>query len=407
MPREATRSNPPWPGFFLVTALIPGHLFDWAVEWAFASCTTVLGILAFHRFQARAPLPAQFGLLTVLFASYVSLIGFVGTLAIASLPTGLRDVVDLLKPCMVFFSCSLAFAEGAPSLQSIRRGCFIVMCFAVITGIVLMLEVPVLGALMDSVYGSTKTGFSEFRVRLSIPFENPNFLGLLSVLSLFIALNFSEKTDVKLALVSLVAAGLSGSRTAWATALLVLLVFLLRMAGSVLTLRLPLRRVIPAVALAVLTATAAARFESDMVESYQRLANFVDLIESMDLSADESYAERIALRDNASDLISQRPFTGWGALKYSNLAIVDSQYYGLLLRFGVLGVVVLSLYVLGLLALTLKSLGGAGYRAQAMVMWLVLAVWLWNGSFMENIRMAILIVLIFTSIIRPDERTAH
>ncbi len=381
--------------YFLLAALVPGHLLSWGIEWAFASATTVAGIWCYPKFAARYPRAGRFGLLALCLLTTISLMGYLGTALRGRFPTGVRDVVDLLKPAMIYFSCTLGLSFASPSLAQIRNASFVMLSFGVVCGLLLIYGIPGLASVVDLVYGSTKTAFWEFSVRVSIPFENPNFLGLLAVLSLIMALHF-EPADLKLAAVSLLAAGLSGSRTAWITAALVVLLYCLRLLWSSLA-QFQLRSIPMALAALALPLTAA-QYAPDAIESYQRLANLVEIVTKFDLSADSSYAERIALRENASDLIATRPLVGWGAIKYTDLDIVDNQYFSLLLRFGVAGSIIVALSALALLVSSLGSRQAKRPRASILLLWAALAAWLWNGTFLENIRLAILIVLVLAAV---------
>lgn len=394
-----------WTFLFLFTALIPGHLFNWAVEWAFATTTTLLGVLYFRRFSRLYPRCAQFGLMTMLSITCISLIGYIFTLALSNFPTGFRDAVELLKPAMVFFSCTLALVFGPPLLHDLRRACFSVLTYGLICGLILMFEVPVLASLVDFVYGDTKTGFSDFFVRLSIPFENPNFFGLLAVLSLAIALNFSPRPDLKLVVVSLCAAGLSGSRTAWLTSALVLITF----SGTVLAAMVTNRRNLSAskIVVAIVLPLAAAYYLPTLAESLQRAGDLIEILTSFDLGSDASYAERQALRNEATRYLFERPVFGWGAVKYSNLDVVDNQYFSLFLRFGIFGsLIILSVTAFGVFA-NLRPLAGTKDFKSGLLIWLVLAAWLWTGTFLENIRLAIIITLIFASASKVHEKPVY
>ncbi|WP_240901465.1 O-antigen ligase [Thioalkalivibrio sp. XN279] len=392
------KRNRPW--FFLVAALIPGHLFNWAVEWAFVSVTTVWGIFYFDRFARRYPQTARIALPAILAVTGISLIGYILTLSLSSYSTGVRDFVELLKPSMVFFSGTLALVVGPPRLEDLRRACFAVLIFGVSCGLVLMFEVPVLASVVEIVYGDTKTAFSTYYVRLSIPFENPNFLGLFAVLSLVIALNFRVRPDLKLALISVCAIGLSGSRTAWLTSSVVLVTFVANVVAAMVTNRRSLSA--PKLAIALVIPVAAVYFLPSIAESFQRVGDLIKMVITLDLGADQSYSERQALRDTAVRLILERPVFGWGAIKYSDLDIVDNQYVSLLLRFGILGsLIILAVAAVGVIA-HLRPLAGAKELKSGLLMWLVLAAWLWNGTFIENIRLAIVVTIIFASASRPN-----
>ena len=394
-----------WSWLFLVTALVPGHLFGWAVEWSYAALTTALGVWFFGRLAQRHPVGARVGLATLVIVTSISLVGYTFTLLLSTSPTGVRDLIEMLKPTMIFFSCSLAFVFGPPTLADLRRACFWVLVYGITCGLILMFEVPILVPLVDTLYGSTKTGFSAFYVRLSIPFENPNFFGLIAVLTLAIALNFAPRPDLKLAAVSLLAAGLSGSRTAWFTSALVLTAF----AGTVMIAAVADRRnpSVYKLTLAAAIPLAAFYFLPSLVESSDHVANFIDVLINFDLDSDVSYSERLALRDTATRLILERPLVGWGAIKYTNLDIVDSQYFSLMLRFGILGaLLVMAATAVGAFA-SLRPLAGTRDIGNGVLMWLVLAAWLWNGTFFDNVRLALLITIIFASASRSHEQSAH
>jgi hypothetical protein len=395
-----------WPRLFLIAALIPGHLFDWGIEWAFAAATTALGMATYPRLLRRRPTAARIGLGVLIVLTLVSMVGYIFTLALASFPTGVRDAVELIKPAMVYFSCAYALVVGASTtVEQLRRACFIVLVYGLVCGVALMLEAPVLGGVVEAIYGTTKTAFSDYYMRLSIPFENPNFLGLFAVLSLTLALNFAPRPDLRLVVVSLAATGLSGSRTAWLTSALVLSFFVLgvarRLAAAPRRLSWPhllLGVALPATLLAAVPLAA---------ESYQRAADFLDLVIEFDLGSDESYSERIALRAAASALILDRPGFGWGAMKYTSLDIVDSQYFSLLLRFGVPATLLLALVAIFGAAAHVRMAAPGPDRRAAALMWFILAVWLWNGTFLENIRLAVLITIFFSAVVVRRASAVH
>lgn len=381
--------------FFLFTALIPGHLFDWAVEWAFASATTLLGVFYFKRFSRLYPYSARIGLMTLLAITCISLIGYTATLALSNFATGLRDVVELLKPTMIFFSCTLVLSLGTPTLPDLRKACFAVLSFSLFCGLTLMFEVPALASLVDLLYGDTKTGFSDFYIRLTIPFENPNFLGFLAVLSLIIALNFSPRPDLKLVVVALCAAALSGSRTAWLTSALLLLTFT---GVSLATMVFNFRRLSASqIVIAIVLPLAVVYYLPTLVESVQRVGDAIEMLTNLDLGSDASYAERQALRKEAATFLFERPVFGWGAVKYSNLDIVDNQYFSLFIRSGVFGLLIILFAVTLVVFSNLRPLVRTKYFNDGLLIWLVLMAWLWTGTFMENIRLAIIVTIILTS----------
>lgn len=399
------RDNFSWPfAYFLIVALVPGHLADWGVEWLFASATTLLGICVYPAFSNRYAVVARVGLLLVGLITLASLVSYISVLIQGRFYSGLRDVVEILKPAMTWFSASLAFSFGAMKLDEVRRGAAYVLYVTLFFAGLLYFYPPVLGSAADALYGSTKTNISEFIVRISIPFENPNFLGLFSVLCLGLGLWFGSSPSARLVVLALVAIGLSGSRTAWLTGMLMLLVFGLQYFFESISLRrsISLRGML----LIFCGVLLGVYYLPALAESYQRFADLIELVISMDFKSDESYYDRTILRQNAMNLILERPLLGWGAIKYSSVDIVDSQYYSLFLRFGILGVACLAMGAVGLFIKNVVSLPRRRDRRFLVFVWLVLAAWLWNGSFLENIRLATLVAIIFAAYSSHESSTA-
>jgi O-antigen ligase len=381
--------------YLYVSAMVPGHLLNWGVEWAFAAFTTLLGMYRYSAFCDRYPNACRWGLLILTTCLCISCVAYTGTLVRGTEYSGLRDIVDILKPAMIYFSCVAVLTYCPPHLARVQRACAVILAFSLICAIALILDVPVLGVLVKMLYGSTKTGFSEFFVRLSIPFENPNFLGLFAVMSLCLGLLYGDRPNGVLILLALAVAGLSGSRTAWITSILVLLMYVAISASSHVThfQKVNWRTIVGAVGLVA----AGSWVISNVLEEQQRVKDFLNLLVTFDFASDESYSERISMRRESLALIVERPFFGWGALKYSDLGVIDNQYYGILLRFGVIGSLIF-LFAMAVALVTAYARAYAAGRGAAFACSIgVLMVWLWAGNFLENIRLVSLItILVFT-----------
>src|SRR5690606_19220654 len=94
-------------GYFVLIALMPGHWFGWALEWAMAITTAVLGMLLYGRFARRYPTTSILGLCALVMLMVISCAAYVGTLVIETGVSGGRDLFDLIKPMLVYFSCTL------------------------------------------------------------------------------------------------------------------------------------------------------------------------------------------------------------------------------------------------------------------------------------------------------------
>jgi len=385
-----------WPlVYFLLVAFIPGHLFNWAVEWALAVVTTLGGILLYPRFHRSHPRLSLYGLVLVLLVTLVATLSYFVTLFHGQFLTGPRDLVEVFKVAMIYFSCTLGFSFGPIDLDRARKASAMVLLFSIACALIISFHPPVLTELVQALYGTTKTNISEFTVRLSIPFENPNFLGIFSTLSLSLALFFGAKPDFRLAVLAAVVAALTGSRTAWVTTLLIVLAYLLLRTGQMLAKRqLPS---LPSVLVVGALVASGIYFAPNLVTTYQRLNDFMEVVTTLNLAQDDSYAERIALRGNANNLIAERPLIGWGALKYSDLSVVDNQYYTLLLRGGIFGTFLVVQLILVLFSLHLSRLHRWKRGRHALLLWGVVLIWMWTGSFADNIRIATLLTLMLAS----------
>lgn len=360
-----------------------------------------MGAVLYPRFHRLYPRVSSYGLLTVSLLTVISAASYLLTTAESRFPTGVRDLVDLARPFMIYLSCSLGFAHGLIPIQRVRRLCLLVLLVSLFCVAVLILQPPVLIDLVNNLYGSTKTGISAFMVRVSIPFENPNFLGLFSVLTLCIALFFFKAPDYLLAIVAIIVTALTGSRTAWLITLVVLLAYSAESFFHVLRGR-RLQWVVIASAL-VTTSLFAARNLPEGIEANQRVTSFVSALNTFALLQDESYQERVAMRSTAVALIGERPIIGWGAIKDSQVDIVDNQYISLLIRVGLVGVLISVWAFAGLLARHMRAAGPARVY-QVLLIWSTVLAWMWSGSFAENVRLSILIAMICASTVTHSER---
>lgn len=392
-----------WPRFyFILVALIPGHLFDWGVEWGFAMVTTIGGLLFYPRFHRVYPRMSTPGLCVISIITLISVFSYIFTLIGGRFETGPRDLVEVSKPLMIYLSCTLGFCFGTFTLQQARKSCAYVLFFTIISAGVLVVQPPILVDITQYLYESTKTYVTEFNVRVSIPFENPNFLGLFAVLSLCVAIFFGDKPDLRLAILAVIVIALTGSRTAWITTLGVIFIFLTIKSAALFSRRqLPSRSALITLGAIVL---GGAYVAPGLLEENQRLIDFIEVLTNLDFSQDESYAERIEMRSNASSLIAERLFFGWGAIKYSNLSVVDNQYVSLLLRFGIVGCLIATAALGFLFLIHYSRLAGVRKGYHAVMLWIVVLAWMWVGSFVENIRLTILLTMLFASSITNHEK---
>lgn len=385
---------------FLLMALWPGFLLDWSLEWILVIATTLFGAYLFLddlRFRVNGINVAIF-LASLLIAE--ALFAYLSSQLYENFRTGPRDYVDLVKPFFLVFSCLIPFRLGVCDPEVISNSAIIILLYSLFAYFSITFNAPIFPELFNYIYGDTKLQLTEFTTRLTIPFENPNFLGFFAVFSLHIALFSNAKYKSILAILAIVVVGLTGSRTAWVSAAIILCAYYTK--GLVLN---SSRGRPQLVALGLILATglvASFEYVGDFIDDYQRLATLYDALINRDLSRDPSYGDRVALRLGALDLIQVRPFFGYGAIKYSGYDVVDNQYYGILLRYGFFGACLVFIAFALYLSKLFKKVNNVDQAYGLFIFFAILLVWLWSGNFIENVRLSVLLIY-FLSVLNYEK----
>lgn len=385
---------------FLVVALWPGFFFDWLLEWGLVFFLTGLGLLKYLVTKERETPINRFGLYLSLTLVSLGFFAYLNTVATQRFSTSGRDLLDLLKPILLYFSSLLPFIVNKKFISrgEIENSASIILWYSALCFFAIQLKVPFLGDLLTNFYSETKTNITDYIVRLTIPFENPNFLGLFSVTCLYIGLNLTRIINWLLAVPALICIALSGSRTAWALGIASIAVFIFDTIFTSFTKnsRLPRKYIILSFLVVILFFSSLGI--DDFIGSYQRLADFIDIFSNFDLARDESYADRIALRDGTWKLIEERPIFGWGAVKESGFDVVDNQFYGIALRYGIFGTFIFLMYAIYCFFIYLKKMHTLRKKILVSIYFSILFIWLWTGSYLENIRLVVLQIMLLYSI---------
>lgn len=379
----------------LMSSLLPGHLFNWGVEWSFVLILSAVGACCYYfddqSDNRRSAFTACliFGLMLMCWA----LIALFWSSLTGTYESGPRDLFDAMRPVVYLYCIYPLWRSNEMTIRHLSNIYKIVYLYSLFWFLVLYLDIPLLSGVYELLYGDTKTRVEEFIVRLSVPFENPNFLGFISTLSLTIAFA-GRKPDWTLIGLSVACAALSGSRTAWVVSSLI--IFGAASVGICFAEDSFVRLKRLSVFLSVVTVIFA--IVSWVGDSYQRLSDLVSLLLSFDLSSDFSYGERIALRADAWQAINNRLFFGWGAAKYAPFSVLDNQYYGVVLRYGVCGSFIIALAILYVLIPIFAKPSCGVYKSLLCGLILVLAIWAWNANVLENARLFILIFATFACV---------
>jgi O-antigen ligase len=276
------------------------------------------------------------------------------------------------------------------------------MYYAILVAFCVLHFVPLLTPFFaDWLYLDTKTYVDYFgTLRLSVPFENPNFLGFYAVQVLTYMIFFSRS---RLRLFHIAAALLviyfTASRTAWVTAAVALA------AGLGLYAYLGAIRgrlaVIVRLGFALLLLAGAGMYFSDRIMQNSRLQAVFSAFHKGGIQNESNAAGRLEQTAQAWEFFKTSPVFGMGPSKYATFDYVDDQYALWFLRNGVLGACVI-IAGLGLISwrFVRSQRGNLTSLVGALAFVAVIALELLTGEFLNNFRLFYLTWFIGTAILR-------
>lgn len=383
-------SSPLGAALMWVVWLAPTHRFGWwphrlltvlVAGWAFAELVACLA-------PGRGLVARGVGICCL------------GSFALLLLGAFLRgDSIDIDGAYLVpqwLVSCLPLLVFASRDLHVLRpprqpRAEVLAMALAVIAGCAaLTIGAPALD-LVGKVYGETKTSFSSDlgRMRISVPFENPNYLGLAALTVAWMSLGAramgrEDRVRVGLAMVAIV-------MTASRSSLVAVLVLLgLHLFGGRRSLA---RRIVPA---AVVAALAAAMAGS---EFGGRLGQVLEAPSLADLSRLDAVSGRLSawarLWQTLSDPLQ---FWGTGLTNLPEDAVVDAMLPFWIVRGGVLP----GLLMLLATGLCLTRVLRRDARRH-LALFAVVQLMLLGGAYLVDARMAVLVAVAVASVAREEQ----
>ena len=376
-----------------LAVFIPGHLLAWRVELGFTAVMVCVSVLLLD----RRGFPRAFGTLPISDIVWPILIITATSASAYALrrymnpgASGLRDYLEMLR--FVVLLSVMVLIEVDFSRRAIRALDTVIIASLTWMGIVFAAyttSIPFLTPfLTGALYGTSKTNveLSIAQIRVSAPFENPNFLAFYLVLSLTYLLFFSRHClRYWIAPVAAVGGFLTGSRSGWIAMLIVLTLFGIDLLSRALRWR-DLRLIGAAVAL-VLVAVGAWSILSDGILGSYRVATTVDYLKAGRILEEPNLAARIQVNGRAMELFLESPVVGTGSAKYTEIDVVDNQYMTWLVRTGLIGFVMLLLVYARVAVAQLDAAWRSNQVVGVAAFWLSAAVMLITGSFLDNFRL--------------------
>jgi hypothetical protein len=397
-----------WPWMLLLVFFMPGHWWEWSVEWGWVGIIALIGVCHLFITPATPPLARlysdrtwmRFGLvLTVLTATGGAYAAFR-----FGIPLGLRDFVDFPR-YLVYGMIGMMIARNVDLIDPdvIDKAIRALVAFNLICSAVILLDVPLFNSVLLAAYEGAKLQYEGGYVRIGIPFPNPNFAALSFMFCLAYFVFFRQ--SALFALCSFVAILLTGSRSGMVASLPILglgyVLVLVQFAGK-RNWKVGLALFISHFLLAYFYTTIATA-----VEGLNRLQEVVEALEGGGLgSVNTARIRNEVTQALIQDFVLRSPVFGWGPGKSIGIDVSDSQYTNWLLLFGVPGMILAVAFFSGMLIPLLRSASRFRTMAGALAVTLSFAIILYTGDFMKNYRLYFIVVYFLHVMLRETRERA-
>ncbi|MCB2385706.1 O-antigen ligase family protein [Thalassolituus alkanivorans] len=363
---------------FFAALFLPGHLGDWWLERFFIIGISLLGYM--YLLVSKDKILKKTTLVLVFLVSFSSILSVVCSPYFEVMtPTSL---MELIRPFLLF---GLFFWVGLN--EKIRRPVNISIVSVVLLGWVFLTylgykyDIPLISDVLKFLYGETKTVVEGSWVRVSSPFENPNFLAFFLVLLFVVQVSYIKSSilGVVFTVFYMVAIYMTGSRTGWGA---FLIVGFLIASYNIYAVTFMLASI-----LAVFLAIHFTQYYTGMV----RVDMAFDVIR-YGLIEDQNFYGRLVQFQHALHQLSDSPLLGVGPFKGSQeFSIVDNQYFSYLLKWGVVG----TLLYFFLIYRFFKEVACERFNRFQMIFIVIMAIMLMSGAFLDNYRLFVLSIFMF------------
>lgn len=386
-------SNSFFTKFCIISVLfVPGHLFDWAIEWLWLGFQLAVSLFLFLTFHGK--LKSTVGLSpkswTYCFVLF-TLIGMLGTLHghfILGLQIDVKDLQDHFR-FLIFIILALFIGSAVrdDDINFFISAIKMVVIYNLLASSIILLNVPILFDAAMLLYADAKVQFDFSHVRIGIPFANPNFAAFFFLFAFAFFAFF--RTSPIFAVLSIFSLLLTGSRSGLISILpLLLLSYFYILQGAVKNLT--------GFTVFVVSHVIILSFSYVFLESLIGLPRFLELAEALSLGGVdkvETASIRIDVVSDAIKYIELSPFFGIGPGRYYGLDVTDSQLIAWPLMYGVpTAVFIVGFFILlffNIIRKATTSFRVLGSLAMLFTFFLMLSV----GDFMKNYRLFFISIL--------------
>ncbi len=330
-------------------------------------------------------------------------------LAIRQYDTGWRDLFEIARyPLIAVFSLyTISIQSSVRPEELVQRAVKPSIWFGFVCLVTCHWRVPIISEGIRHLYSDVKTWAKPGGglIRFSIPFENPNFLGLYLVWALTALLFVERRTSYLTVLLTMILIFATGSRTAWVATVVVMVCWVI--ACSV-TQGKRYQAMIVLLVACISLIVAMYRGTLERIAQAPRVVLIIDAMERGSILLEPNVAFRVnQWATLVPTVMTTSPLFGFGPSKYAYVSMIDSQYLTWIIRNGIVGLLLI-VYVLGRLAFIRPAIQFMKQKRWYSMMGVVafsgstLAT-LFTGAFLDNFRLAVLFLVYAVLIIgNPD-----
>jgi hypothetical protein len=371
---------------------VPGHLFDWAIEWLWLGFQLAASLILFFTFHGK--LKSTVGLnpkfWTYCFVLF-TLMGLLGTLhghVILGLQIDVKDLQDHFR-FLIFIILALFIGSAVVDDDIIffTSAVKMVVIYNLLASAAILFDLPILSEALMLLYADAKVQVDFLHVRIGIPFGNPNFAAFFFLFAFAYFTSF--RASPIFAILSIVSLLLTGSRSGIISILpLILLSYFYILQSAVKNLK----------ELTVCVAFHAVflSFSEGVFQLATSLPRFIELADALSLGGVDKVdtaSIRINVVNDAIKYIELSPFIGIGPGRYYGLDITDSQLIAWPLMYGIPAAVLIigffALLFFNIIRNATTNRHALGSLAMLSTFLLMLSV----GDFMKNYRLFFISIL--------------
>jgi O-antigen ligase len=380
------------PFTILLALFIPGHMFNWAIEWIWLGIQILISFFWFFYLKRKFKPVAGFRTSTWLwFCIICTFLGMQGMLAsslLLDMTISTADIPDLLKfliylPLALFIGSAIRESD----IEGVTLALKLVVLFNLVSSAILIFDVPILSNALMLIYADAKVTFDLGYIRIGIPFTNPNYAAMIFVLmtSYFF---FFVRLPI-FGILCLVSLFLTGSRSGFiAVTPIIILAYLFLLHSALSTWRYRIMtlvfHLVPLYYLSNLI---------EASEEFSRIFEFTEAIAARDISTVETASIRIDIVKNAIGYISRSPLFGVGPGRSYGLDVTDSQLISWPLIYGIPGAILIGSFFSLLFINIARRSGDSSHIFAAYFTLSSFLLMLATGDFMQNNRLFFLTVL--------------